>query len=75
MKKSLVIAGMVLMSVCGLSIASSGLNKNSTQLKSLGQAWKTHSSVQINQQDEINMVYGGADISRRPTLALHMTTA
>lgn len=46
-------------------------------MKSLGSAWKTPQATPAKQtQHDITTVYGGADIiSRRPTLAPHMTTA
>lgn len=51
------------------------LSKNSAQLNALGAAWKAKQMTQpIQSQNDITIVYGGADISRRPTLAFHTTT-
>lgn len=84
MKKLTILVSAMLISVLSISsfaylsstnLLSSNLNKNSSPLKTLGSAWKTYSSVQLKPNShDITIVYGGADISRRPTLASHATT-
>lgn len=70
MKKILLLVGVMLIS------ASSFANTQSSQLNALGSAWKYQPSVQPKQvKNDITIVYGGADISRRPTLVPHTTTA
>ena len=63
--------------VSAFSFASAPENhKLSPHLKSLSAAWKTQSSMHLKQdKDDLHIVYGGADISRKPTLLLHIATA
>ncbi len=65
--------------VSALLISTGGfadINSHSAQLKALGSAWKTKQSVNSQQtKNDITMVYGGADVSRRPTLVSHIATA
>lgn len=54
----------------------SSLVKNSPTIKALGLAWKSQQLLHAKQsKNDIHMVYGGADISRRFTIISHMTTA
>ena len=42
----------------------------------LSSAWKTYQAISAKQdKNGITMVYGGADISRRPTIVAHTATA
>jgi len=77
MKQLILLVGTCLISASSFAdVSSSGLAKGSSQLNALGSAWKTYSSVQPKQNsNDITIVYGGADISRRPTLDPHTTTA
>jgi len=70
MKKLTLLIAALVVSTC--SFANEGLSKNSPQLNALGSAWKSHPAQVLNQHD-LTMGYGGADISRRPTLAMHTT--
>ena len=52
------------------------VNHTASMLHALSTAWKNYSSfVPVQRKNDIAMVYGGADISRRPTLASHTTVA
>ncbi len=72
MKKLMLLIAALVVSTC--SFADVGLTKNSPQLNALGSAWKSHQHQVLNQHD-LTMGYGGADVSRRPTLAMHTTIA
>jgi hypothetical protein len=51
---------------------------NPSQIKALADAWKSKQTTTSSKQDlqnDLMMVYGGADISRRPTLDPRSTTA
>lgn len=61
---------------CFAGISDSGLSAGSTQLKALNSAWKTQLPNHLQQsKNDITMVYGGEDVSRRPTLDPRSTTA
>jgi|GEM_PF-5813174 len=65
-------------SVIALLLSANGFANitSPSPLKALGSAWKTPAAHQIQQtKNDITMVYGGADISRRPTLDPRSTTA
>lgn len=69
MQKIILLIGVLLASTCSFAIQPA-------QLNALGSAWKTKPAVQPKQdKNDITIVYGGADISRRPTLIPHTTTA
>lgn len=74
MKKLALIFAVLMVSTCSFAADQLGLSKNSPQLNALGSAWKAQKSQPLNQHD-ITMGYGGEDISRRPTLAMHTTIA
>lgn len=69
MKKTILFIGALLISTCGFA------TMESSQLKALGSAWKSKQSIHPKKEEDITIVYGGADISRRPTLVPHTTTA
>lgn len=59
-----------------LTISLSSFASTSSSLMDLGQSWKKQEQLQATADNtEINIVYGGEDITRRPTIALHTTTA
>lgn len=73
MKKIFLLVAAILVS--SSSLADTAFSKNSPQLNSLGSAWKSHHSMQLNQND-ITIVYGGEDVSsHRPTLVEHTAIA
>lgn len=54
----------------------SSLVKNSPTIKALGMAWKSQQFLHAKQnKDDIHMVYGGEDVSRRFTIVSHTATA
>lgn len=69
MPKTILLVAAVLVS--SVSLAASSLAKNSTQPDALASAWKAPQSTLSKQETQhgIAMVYGGADIASRPTLA------
>jgi hypothetical protein len=70
MKNTILFVGVLLISTCTFA------STQALSLKALGSAWKTKQSIQPKQdKNDITIVYGGADISRRPTLVPHTTTA
>ncbi|MFZ2315102.1 MAG: hypothetical protein WAW86_05535 [Gammaproteobacteria bacterium] len=71
MKTTLMLIGALLIS--SASIASD-LTKNSASMQALRSAWKAQPTMHTSAND-ITMVYGGEDISRKPTLAFHTATA
>lgn len=66
MKKLSLLVGALLVSSMGFAgIPSSGLSKNSSELKSLASAFHTTQSARITPgQKNITMVYGGQDVAR-----------
>lgn len=70
-KQVMLFVSAILVSTSSLAAPSTGLSKNSSQLKALGSAWKAYHSIQpsLNKND-IEMGYGGQDVSHAPTLAL-----
>lgn len=71
MKKIILILGAML-----IGTGSYADMDHSNSLKNLGSAWRTEQTLHAKQdKNDITIVYGGADISRRPTLAAHITTA
>lgn len=76
MKQLMTLVSAILVSTCTFAIGS-GLSAGSPQLKALSSAWKTQQSSTNLQaiKNDITMGYGGADVSRRPTLDPHSTTA
>ncbi|MBX3709763.1 MAG: hypothetical protein KIT56_03380 [Gammaproteobacteria bacterium] len=77
MRKFIIVTAAILATTYAFANAQSlGFSKNSPQLKSLGAAFKVHPTVapKINPND-ITMGYAGADVSRRPTISSHTTTA
>jgi hypothetical protein len=76
MKQLILLVTAFLISAASFADVSSGLSKGSSQLKALGSAWKSYSSIQPKpNSNDITIVYGGADVSRRPTLVPHTATA
>ncbi len=73
MKSFILLVGALLISSISFANAS-GLSKGSPQLNALGSAWRAHPSVKESPND-ITIVYGGEDVSRRPTLASRITIA
>lgn len=79
MKQLFTLISIVLVSTCSFAgVSPTGLGKNSPQLNALGSAWKMQTQSAIHPAQTTNdlmMVYGGADVSRRPTLVPHLATA
>ena len=77
MKQLIILVGAILVSTCGFAdTQSSSLTAGSSRFNELGSAWKAHEMTHsIQSQNNINMVYGGADISRKPTIVSRTTTA
>ncbi len=67
-----------LMLISALLISSTAfagdLTKNSANMQALRSAWKMQPTMHTNPHD-LAIVYGGEDISRKPTLTFHSTTA
>lgn len=76
MKQSLfVIVGAVLLSSSSFANVAPSIDQNSS-LQALSSAWKSQNSTAVaSTKGSIDMVYGGEDISRRPTLAIHTAIA
>lgn len=77
MKRFILFVFTIVMSTQGFSFMThASLVNESSQLKALGSVWKTPMASHLPQtKNDITMVYGGADISRRPTLDPRSTTA
>lgn len=71
MKTTLMLIGALLISSTSFA---GDLTKNSASMQALRSAWKAQPTMHTSPND-ITMVYGGEDISRKPTLAFHTTTA
>lgn len=75
MKRIIMLLGAIVASSSCFAVAEPSKN-NSSPLKSmLSSAWKAPQPRPKLDKNDINMVYGGADISRKPTLALHTVAA
>lgn len=62
--------------ISSINYANVPSTNNHSKLNSLGNAWKTYSSVIPTQNhNDINIVYGGQDISLRPTFSNNSTFA
>lgn len=74
MKQVILLVGTLLVSsFCFAQVQSAS---NATQLKDLGNAWKSYRSIHANpDNNDITMGYGGQDVSGRPTLVSRTTTA
>jgi len=74
MQKLMALAVTLLICSCGFA-SSTGFNKGSTQIQSLGSSFKSQPQkhTKLNQND-ITMGYAGTDISRRPTLDPQIAT-
>lgn len=73
MKKFIFLVALLLSTASLAGVASSGLSKGPSSLNALGSAWKSYSSIHPKKNsNDITIVYGGADISQKPTL---ITTA
>ncbi len=71
MKRLLLILSAILVSTSGFAAQStSGLGKSSQNLKALGSAWNSYHTIQpqLNKND-IEMGYGGQDISHSPQIS------
>jgi hypothetical protein len=78
MKKIIMVLGALLATTTSFAnVPSSSLNKGSVGLKALSSAWKTDANAATPQshKDAIEMVYGGQDVSGKPTLALNTSAA
>lgn len=76
MKRLILLAATVLVSTCGFANEPATLSKNSPQLKALGSAWKATQGISLkDNKNDITIVYGGEDISRRYTIVSHTATA
>ena len=76
MKKTIMLfTALLLGTSCFALISQAGSNK-AGKLNALGSQFQASESAILKQhEDRITMVYGGADVSRRPTLATHTLTA
>lgn len=55
---------------------SSSITKRSPFLNALGSAWSSQQGINLQTNEHgTSIVYGGTDISRKPTLVLHTATA
>lgn len=71
MKKIILILGAMLIGTASYA----DMDHSNSALKNLGSAWKAEQMLHAKEsKNDITIVYGGADISRRPTLASHITT-
>lgn len=62
-------------SATSFAIPTSGSNKN-TPLKALASAWKKEQLLHAKERKhDIEIVYGGEDISRKPTTIAHLASA
>lgn len=77
MKKMFLLVCVMLVSSMGFAgIPSTGLSKNSPELKALGSAWKAHPSIQASQlQKNLTIVYGGQDVGQAEIQAAPIATA
>ena len=65
---------MTLLLVTTISIASSvSFSRNSSSLGALASSWKATETTQLKPGHDINMVYGGADVSPRSAIIAPMT--
>jgi hypothetical protein len=66
----------VLVVTSSFADAPSAKAKNSNQLKALSSAWSAQHTIHLDQgKKNITMVYGGQDVSSRPTLNSPIATA
>lgn len=71
MQQVMLVIGAFLVSTGSFAAPSTGFGKNSQQLKTLGSAWKSYHSIQPTlDKNDIEMGYGGQDISHSPSLAM-----
>lgn len=71
MKQVMLLIGAILVSTGSFAAPSTGFGKNSQQLKTLGSAWKSYHSIQPTlDKNDLEMGYGGQDISHSPTSAM-----
>ena len=77
MNRLITLLGAILVSTCSFAMMQpSSLSKNTSPLsKMLSSSWKVQQNHPKLDKNDISMVYGGADVSRRPTLATHTATA
>ncbi|RDI42838.1 hypothetical protein [Aquicella lusitana] len=76
MKQFILMIGAILVATGSIAGISSTLGKNSPQLNALSSAVKASQTMHAQQhKNDITIVYGGADISNRPTLIQHIATA
>lgn len=70
-KQAMLFVGALLVATGSFAMPSTGSSKNASALKTLGSSWKTYHSIKptLNKND-IEMGYGGQDVSHTPTLAL-----
>ena len=68
------ILGIITLSIATLSYAALSNPGNSTStLRALGAAWKAQQTTELKPGHDINIVYGGEDVSNKPSL--NTTTA
>jgi hypothetical protein len=73
MKKLIFIVAAIVFATSSFADVQS-LGRNSQQMNALNAAWTAKQATHpIQSKDDITIVYGGADISNRPTLNLHTT--
>lgn len=76
MKQLIMVLSAILVCTCSFAgTQSEGLAKNSPQLKALGSSWERAQAISPKQNTgDITIVYGGEDISLRPSLIPSTTT-
>lgn len=69
MRRTILLVVALIISVCG----TASFSKNSSQLQDLSSAWKMQKFVQLNQNKNLAMVYGGEDVANPPSLQSTIT--
>lgn len=71
MKKLTILLSIVLLNTCSFAAYSdSRIHSHSHSLKDLASAWNANSTMHLQQPShDMQIVYGGEDISRKPALA------
>jgi hypothetical protein len=71
----LLLVSMTIYTYCTAQPLSLSFHRNTKFLHSLSSIWRSNQSIHLKQyKNDINMGYGGADISRKPTIVPHITT-
>jgi hypothetical protein len=71
-KIMLIVAAILFSSVIFAALPVSEFRQSSGQLNAIGKAWNAARTVAPLDKNDITMGYGGADISRKPTIAQHI---